>query len=427
MLAIIIGSAWFPTVDALKEDIMSKVVSGISSHHAGRGISLVLRQADSAGDAWSHQEHRPKKVAKAASVAVDANPSSGSAQNDTKTSRSVSDSTPISSLTAADLRAIIREELAVTNKGMKFLPRTDEENHLPKEGSWTVSGIYLFLAGVGCVVLYCIKPPNTESRTEAAQREWRNRARGIREPAEAEAAPSPPVPAEEFIHEQDVGVAAHPAMTATAEQLTGRWRGYYEQYGSSQRLCEFTLVFEGRQVSGDGVDDVGLYSIAGLSSEGCRRIAFSKQYVPASQASNGEVNYEENLGHMVEYRGVVAGPEVTTSGVRGTWFIQTSQYTGQGIFHIWPVEGLHSDAAMKASRDFMQQHPTFEVSTENVCVVCFDRTIDVLLDPCGHVVVCQMCAQTLTRHRCPICRTEIQQILSAKGAAMSLSDSSEQP
>jgi len=236
--------------------------------------------------------------------------------------------------------------------------------------------------------------------------------------------PEPPPPAEEFIQSQGDDVAP-----STSEQLSGKWRGFVEQYHrSTMSLCEIFLVFEGGHVRGEGVDDVGGFTITGLSSEDCRRIALSKQYIPESKASNGEVNYDENLGHVVEYRGVAAGPLLSTSGLRGTWHIQTDQYTGQGVFHIWPVEGLHSDVAMEASKDFMRKRGIkFEVSAENVCVICFDNTIDVVLDPCGHIVVCASCAQSLNPRRCPICRSQIHQILSAKGAAMSNAGSSEEP
>merc|ERR1719191_1057282 len=206
----------------------------------------------------------------------------------------------------------------------EFLPPRDPNNEfkLPEKGNWTVAGTYLFMAVILCVVLYIIKPPSPPDPNE--QRALRlariNNAMSVREAAE-QAAPSPPLPAKEFIQIQDGEVAS---TDATAEELSGKWRGYYEQYGSSQRLCEFSLVFENGRVNGEGVDDVGAYSITGLSSEDCLRIAFSKQYVQHSLASNGDVNQEENLGHVVEYRGMAAGPEVATSGVRGTWFIQTS-------------------------------------------------------------------------------------------------------
>lgn len=309
----------------------------------------------------------------------------------------------------------------------EFLPGRDPnaDMNLPKKGNWTIAGTYLFMAVILCVVLYIIKPPSPPDPNE--QRAIRlariNDARSVREAAE-QAAPSPPLPAKEFIQIQDAEVAS---TDATAEELSGKWRGYYEQYGSSQRLCEFSLVFENGRVRGDGVDDVGAYRIRGFSSEGCRRLAFAKQYVHESEASNGEGNSEENLGHVVEYRGTAAGPGVTTSGLRGTWFIQTSEYTGQGAFHIWPVEGLHSASAMRASKEFLRKQPTFEISDDSVCVICFDRTIDVVLDPCGHIVVCAECARSLNPHRCPICRSEIQQILSATGTAMTEAGSSEEP
>jgi hypothetical protein len=75
---------------------------------------------------------------------------------------------------------------------------------------------------------------------------------------------------------------------------------------------------------------------------------------------------------------------------------------------------LHTPSAMAAGQAFMKKHPTFEVSPENKCAVCFDRPIDVVLDPCGHKVACGLCAQSLKPQRCPICREHIQQILSSK-------------
>jgi len=307
-----------------------------------------------------------------------------------------------------------------------------------------MAGIFMFLAVIGCIAIWFMRPReqrNVESIQEEwhsflgtgeRPRTWRNlaRERRVREQAEAgveEEVPSPPAPAEEFIQIEEELVPSTSSVVTTAEQLSGKWRGYYEQYGASQLLCEFTMVFEGGKVHGDGLDDVGFYSINGLSSANCRRIAFAKQYLIDSPNINGDVNYAENLGHTVEYRGTAAGPEVTTSGLRGTWFIQTLEYTGAGTFHIWPVEGIHSAAAMEASRSFLQRHPTFEIGTENVCVICFDRTIEVLLDPCGHIAVCAECAQSLAPPRCPICRVEIKQILSVKGAAVKKADSTEEP
>lgn len=305
-------------------------------------------------------------------------------------------------------------------KGLKDGYRPKER----KEGDWLIFVGFIFFFVLGCFVIFCYRPRRSEI-PPSNERIRQLQARSVisRGQQDEPPVPEPPPPAEEFIQSQTDDVVDSKTIT---EHLSGKWRGFVEQYHRSTNcLCEFTLVFEDGHVRGNGVDDVGAYSVTGLISKSCRRIAFSKRYIPESKASNGKVNYEENLGHVVEYRGVGAGPEVSTSGLRGTWYIQTSQYTGQGIFHIWPVEGLRSAVAVKASEDFLSKHRTFEISDENICVVCFDHTIDVLLDPCGHIVVCASCAQSLNPHRCPICRSSINQILSSKDIHESVS--SEEP
>merc|ERR1719460_2371379 len=63
---------------------------------------------------------------------------------------------------------------------------------------------------------------------------------------------------------------------------------------------------------------------------------------------------------------------------------------------------LRAEVRGKAAGEaFMLEHPTFEASSENRCTVCFDRPIDVILDPCGHKAACGLCAQSLKPQRCP--------------------------
>merc|ERR1719191_780303 len=99
----------------------------------------------------------------------------------------------------------------------EFLPPRDPNNEfkLPEKGNWTVAGTYFFMAVILCVVLYIIKPPSPPDRNE--QRAF---ARSVRE-ATAQARPSPPMPAKEFIQIQDAAVAS---SDATAEELSGKWR-----------------------------------------------------------------------------------------------------------------------------------------------------------------------------------------------------------
>lgn len=47
---------------------------------------------------------------------------------------------------------------------------------------------------------------------------------------------------------------------------------------------------------------------------------------------------------------------------------------------------------------------------EGLCVVCLDARREVVLKPCNHYCVCQMCADSLAPKMCPMCRKRIQRI-----------------
>ena len=54
-------------------------------------------------------------------------------------------------------------------------------------------------------------------------------------------------------------------------------------------------------------------------------------------------------------------------------------------------------------------HPDAE---ETQCVVCFDAPKDHIIVPCGHMCVCEACAEQLTKTRtptCPVCRRAIRE------------------
>jgi E3 ubiquitin-protein ligase MUL1 len=56
-------------------------------------------------------------------------------------------------------------------------------------------------------------------------------------------------------------------------------------------------------------------------------------------------------------------------------------------------------------------HPDAE---ETQCVVCFDAPKDHAIVPCGHVCVCEACAEQLTKTRtptCPVCREPIRETM----------------
>ena len=46
-----------------------------------------------------------------------------------------------------------------------------------------------------------------------------------------------------------------------------------------------------------------------------------------------------------------------------------------------------------------------ENSTDNVCVVCMDASLEVVLIPCGHMCVCESCSRQIVA--CPMCRMTV--------------------
>jgi hypothetical protein len=216
-----------------------------------------------------------------------------------------------------------------------------------------------------------------------------------------------------------VGLSASEGPPAAALAWpSGMWRGYYHQYGSRHSLCDFSLQFHAGEVTGAGTDGVGGYRIQGVYNGS--RVAFTKQYVRSTATRTGRVDHQENLGHAVEYRGQVVETNFG-AGVRGRWYISRSSsgYSGNGDFHLWPaMEGWHRLSAPPLEDPesmSLPSAPPFHVTQGNVCVVCFERPINVGLQPCNHVAICRSCASRLSPPVCPICRTPIARLSGADG------------
>ena len=45
-----------------------------------------------------------------------------------------------------------------------------------------------------------------------------------------------------------------------------------------------------------------------------------------------------------------------------------------------------------------------------VCSVCYDGAITLLLEPCNHICICELCYNSLITKECPICKTNISAI-----------------
>jgi hypothetical protein len=42
-----------------------------------------------------------------------------------------------------------------------------------------------------------------------------------------------------------------------------------------------------------------------------------------------------------------------------------------------------------------------------LCSICYDATINLMLEPCNHICICELCYNSLITKECPICKTEI--------------------
>jgi len=57
----------------------------------------------------------------------------------------------------------------------------------------------------------------------------------------------------------------------------------------------------------------------------------------------------------------------------------------------------------------LQQQRQAERRDEDLCKICYDRDIDVVLYPCGHFILCRWCAQKVSD--CPVCRFVITDVV----------------
>jgi len=227
--------------------------------------------------------------------------------------------------------------------------------------------------------------------------------------------------------------ASEGPLAGVAVYPSGSWRGYYTHPvmdgGRNARqhgVCEFQLRFVPMGtytlLRGEGADDVGSYAIEGeagnateaLGAAAAGRMRFRKTYALGSRNAAGAVR-AENKGHSVEYdcrpaRTDANGHPVLANGVRGDWSIRHARGDFGGVFHLWPVMPREHWAQGEGARDGAPGGQA-AADEESECVVCYDRRIDVRLEPCGHVALCGECASRLRPKRCPLCRADIQRIV----------------
>ena len=135
-------------------------------------------------------------------------------------------------------------------------------------------------------------------------------------------------------HEYHVGVLA-----STTRYRSGAWRGFYMQSGRIHSLARFTLEFYLGKVTGQGVDDVGHFTVSGLYGQS-GAVAFTKKYTSRSRNDAGQ-HSAMNHGHAVEYRGSEKREYTETqyeatpmSKIEGNWWI--AGQNPRGTFSLWP-------------------------------------------------------------------------------------------
>lgn len=100
------------------------------------------------------------------------------------------------------------------------------------------------------------------------------------------------------------------------EDLSGRWCGFWTQpTDSGFHRMELTLRFARGNVSGEGKDEIGPFTIAG-------------RY----QLASGQCSWEKRYPyHTIDYQGVAQ-----TSTIAGRWSHRGSPACWSGDFKLWP-------------------------------------------------------------------------------------------
>jgi hypothetical protein len=95
---------------------------------------------------------------------------------------------------------------------------------------------------------------------------------------------------------------------------SGPWVGFYTYTPANKHRMELSLTFAGGRLRGEGLDDVGPFTVKGGYDAAAGECYWTKTYLGA---------------HSVYYRGYREG-----KGIWGRWEISTLTHGG---FHIWPL------------------------------------------------------------------------------------------
>jgi hypothetical protein len=74
-----------------------------------------------------------------------------------------------------------------------------------------------------------------------------------------------------------------------------------------------------------------------------------------------------------------------------------------------PAAGQALEQLMAAMDELAMEDDTF-VGDDHLCVVCLENARNIVLIPCGHMVLCDVCCDDImaNSNECPMCREKIE-------------------
>lgn len=90
---------------------------------------------------------------------------------------------------------------------------------------------------------------------------------------------------------------------------------------------------------------------------------------------------------------------------------QVNTYISQPI--ISPISPLIIDTTFNHN-EISNMSDDLSIDSENVCIICYDKEINIMFDNCKHTCVCNNCLNLLKavplEYKCPLCRMIITNV-----------------
>lgn len=131
------------------------------------------------------------------------------------------------------------------------------------------------------------------------------------------------------------------------------------------------------------------------------REALEQQFAEAKRKYLAEFDARQEVEqHVAEARSEIERMKAQVSQLQGE-MPALQRLDKSGVEHL--LEHLHQ------AHERVQQHLNVLRQEERVCKICFESEADAVLTPCGHLVLCELCAGQVTE--CPICRQNVAGVM----------------